>query len=92
MKRADLAGVIASRCGLKPAEAERVLDVALKAIVETVAKGESVRLQPYLHFQVQEVKAMRRRNPRTGETFEVPAGTRLKIVAGKRLADAMSQE
>lgn len=91
MKRTDLASAVASECGLKLAEAERVLDVALRVIAETIAKGESVRLQPYLHFQVREVRAMRRRNPKTGETFEVPAGRRLKIVAGKRLAEALPE-
>lgn len=89
MNRLDLSAAVAARCGLRNSEVDQVLETALKIIVERVAAGESVKLQPYFHIQLRETKETRRRNPKTGATFVAPAGKRLKIVPGKRLSDAV---
>ncbi len=74
MTKADLveqvAGVIGQRvtkrdCGL-------VADAFLDAVQDTLARGDHIEIRGFGTFKVRHRKARTARNPRTGETVEVP--------------------
>ena len=75
MNRIELVETIATKHSLSKAEAGRVLDTILDAIVGTVKKGDTVSLVGFGSFK-QVARAAR-----TG--FNPQAGTKIKIAAAK---------
>lgn len=49
--------------------------------------GYSLRLHELATFTVKAVPARKRKNPRTGEIFEVPAGTTIKVKLAKAIRE-----
>ncbi len=59
-------------------------------ITESLKKGEEVRLVGFGTFNVSNRAATEGRNPRTGETIQIPASKQPKFKAGKGLKDAVN--
>ena len=51
---------------------EKVVEIILKEIKETLKRGEGVELRNFGTFRVNIQKASIRRNPKTGEKISVP--------------------
>jgi DNA-binding protein HU-beta len=71
------------------AGAEKVVDVLIDSIISTLKKGEDVSIAGLGIFTVKERAARTARNPRTGETVQVPAMSVPKFKAAKALKDAV---
>lgn len=71
------------------AEAARAVDGVFDAIVAALKKGEEVKIAGFGTFRVKMAKARTARNPRTGETVQVPASKKPRFSAGKALKDAV---
>jgi DNA-binding protein HU-beta len=73
--------------------AKKAANVALDTFVESVTtalkKGERVALVGFGTFSVAKRKARTARNPRTGETIQVPARKAAKFKAGRELKQAI---
>ena len=89
MTKADLVGKIAEKTGLTKANAERALNAFIEAIEETLVGEGKITLTGFGTFMVDERKARTGRNPRTGETIEIPAGKRVKVSVGSKLKAAV---
>jgi len=59
------------------------------AITDALARGERLILVGFGTFRVIKRKARRGRNPRTGETIQMPAKKVAKFVPGKGLREAV---
>ena len=70
---------------LTHAEVERVVNVILGRMTETLSDGGRVELRGFGAFSVRSRPARTGRNPRTGETVEVPAKAVPFFKAGKEL-------
>jgi len=70
-------------------QAEQAVDVMINSIVDTLKKGEEVSIAGIGIFSVKQRAAREARNPRTGESIQVPAMKVPKFRAAKALKDAV---
>jgi DNA-binding protein HU-beta len=71
------------------ASAENAVDTMIGAIINTLKKGEEVSIAGLGIFSTKNRAARTARNPRTGETVQVPAMNVPKFRAAKALKDAV---
>lgn len=90
MNKNDLIAHVASSAGLSKADAGRAVDAVFDGISSSLAGGNEVRLVGFGTFSVGHRKATTGKNPRTGETIQIPASNRAKFKAGKALKDAIN--
>jgi DNA-binding protein HU-beta len=86
----DLVESVAKAAGLSKADAAKAVDSVLDQITGSLAKGDEVRLVGFGTFSVANRAASQGRNPRTGETINIPASKQPKFKAGKALKDAVN--
>ncbi|WP_278235625.1 HU family DNA-binding protein [Isoptericola sp. AK164] len=82
MNKSELAAAVAERTESTPTEARRQVDAVLDSIVESVSAGERVSLLGFGTFTGAERPARTARNPRTGDTIDVPAAVVPRFRAG----------
>jgi len=85
MNQKQLAGKIAKETDLTKAEAEKVIEIALKHMTEALTKGEKVRLVGFGNFLVRTRAGRVGRNPRTGEKIEIGSSKAPAFVPGINL-------
>ena len=90
MNKNDLIAAVAEKTGLTKAQAGEAVDATLDAITGTLKGGGEVRIIGFGNFSVSERAASEGRNPRTGETIQIPASKTPKFKAGKGLKDAVN--
>ena len=90
MNKTDLISTVASKSGLKQAEAATAIDGVLSAIKDALKEGNDVRLVGFGTFSVTERSASEGRNPKTGEKIQIPASKQARFKAGKTLKDALN--
>jgi DNA-binding protein HU-beta len=84
MNKGELVELVAQKAKLpSKAAARRAVETALRAIMEAVARGDSVTLARFGTFRATLRKAGRRFNPRTRQPMDVPAKRVPKFKAGK---------
>ena len=86
MNKNGLIEAAAKKSEVKKANAAKVIDAAIDAIVEAVKKGEGLQLIGFASFALAERPARKAKNPRTGEIVNVPAKKVVKIKPGSRFA------
>lgn len=85
MNKADLINSVAQDTGLTKKDTERAINAFVANIEKALAKGEKVSLVGFGTFEVRPRKARVGRNPRTGETIEIPASKVPAFKPGKAL-------
>ena len=89
LNKTELVAKIAAETGQSQAAVSNVLDGLFAAVSETVAAGGQVAIPGWLSFETATTSARTGRNPRTGETIEIPAGKRVKVSVGSKLKAAV---
>lgn len=89
MNKTELLDAIVEKSGLTKKEAKAALEATLEAVTDSLKKGNAVQLIGFGTFKINERKARTGRNPRTGETIEIPAAKLPAFVAGKALKEAV---
>lgn len=90
MNKNDLVAAVADSAGLSKADASSAVDAVFDSITSSLQGGGEVRLVGFGTFSVANRKASTGRNPRTGETIQIPASKQPKFKAGKGLKDAVN--
>jgi DNA-binding protein HU-beta len=90
MNKSDLIGKVAESAGLSRQDAAKAVEAAIDSIVETLKRGEDVRLVGFGTFQVVKRAAGVGRNLRTGEAIKIPESKTPKFRAGQVLKDAIN--
>jgi DNA-binding protein HU-beta len=90
LNKSELVSAIAAKSELTKAQAEDALNAFQEVLVESLAKGEAVKLTGLLSVERVERAARTGRNPRTGEEIQIPAGFGVKVSAGSVLKKAVS--
>lgn len=86
MLRSELVAKLTDKHPHLPAQdMERIVAIILDEIAEALARGDRVELRGFGAFSVRHREARRGRNPRTGETVDVPAKSVPFFKAGKEL-------
>ena len=75
MTKAELVDQVADAVGpsVTKRECRLMVDAFLNALKEALARGDGIELRGFGTFKVRHRKARTGRNPRTGETVEVPS-------------------
>ena len=90
MKKSDIAGRLVDRIGLSRSGAGNAVDAVFEAVGEALANGEEVRIVGFGTFTTKSRPARTGRNPRTGESLEIPASAAPAFKPGKVLKDAVN--
>jgi len=91
VNRTELVAQIAERAELNKTQADAALSALQDVLIESVSKGESVRITGLFAVERTERAARTGRNPRTGEEIQIPAGYGVKITAGSTLKNAVKK-
>ena len=86
--RADLSEALHQEVGLSRQECSGLVERVLDMIVETLEKGETVKLSGFGVFQVRSKRARMGRNPKTGE----PAAIHPRRVISFRASQIMKSK
>ena len=89
MNKQALIEMVHGKLGGTKVQAEEVVDGIIDAITSTLKKGDEVSIAGLGIFSVKDRAARTARNPKTGETVQVPATKVPKFRAAKALKDAV---
>lgn len=90
MNKNDLVALVADAASLTKTDATKAVEAVFDGIIDSLKKGDEVRLVGFGTFAVAERAASEGRNPRTGEKIAIPASKQPKFKPGKNLKDALN--
>jgi len=99
MTKADIVDYIVSQLNGSEGKKELVLnkkrvgeivDLMFDAMVESVKKGEDIKISGFGNFLIQEKKARPGRNPKTGESITIAARRALTFRSSQLLKNALN--
>ncbi|WP_443971387.1 HU family DNA-binding protein [Sphingobium sp. CR28] len=90
MNNADLAEKIATAHDVSKADARKLVDGVLAAIVDAAAAGEEVSLSGFGKFKVKASPAREGRNPATGAAMTIAASKKLGFAPAKAVKDRLN--
>ncbi|KAM3091693.1 HU family DNA-binding protein [Phormidesmis sp. 146-35] len=90
MNKGELVDAIAQKADVTKKEADAILSAMLDTILETVATGDKVSLVGFGNFEVRDRQAREGRNPKTGETMQIPATRVPAFSAGKSFKERVA--
>ncbi|HMA76996.1 MAG TPA: HU family DNA-binding protein [Candidatus Krumholzibacteriaceae bacterium] len=88
MTKADIVEEIAESTDLNKKEAFVVVDLIIENIKKALSEGDKIELRGFGSFKVKMRKQRKARNPRTGETVDVPA----KLVPFFKVSKALKEK
>ena len=90
MNKADLVNSLSENTGLTKTKSNEVIDVIVSTISEALRSGDKVTLVGFGTFTTTQRDARKGRNPKTGETIEIPAKRVAKFKAGTELTKSVN--
>ncbi len=88
MNKAELVADIADEAGVSKTDADAVVSAMFDIVAKKVRQNQKVQIPGWITFEQANTKARTGRNPQTGATIQIPAGTKVKITAGSKLKAA----
>ena len=89
MNKTDLINQIAESADISKKAAGDALQGFMKAVTDTMVKGDKLQLIGFGTFSVADRSARTCRNPQTGESMQIPAKKVVKFKVGSKLAEAV---
>ncbi len=90
MTKAELVNQVAQTVNISRSEADTIVTEVLDSIVQSLRGGDSVEFRGFGSFRIRTRPARLGRNPKSGETVEVPSKTIPFFKAAKQLRDAVA--
>jgi integration host factor subunit beta len=90
MTKADLVEEVANAVDVPKKNAEVIVKTVFKCVTQALHRGENIELRGFGSFRLRDRKARIGRNPKTGETVNVPAKKVPYFKAGKELKDLIN--
>ena len=90
MNKDDLISKVASSIGISKSEAAKSVDAVFSSITNSLKEGNEVRLVGFGTFLITNRAATIGRNPRTGESIQIPAKKVPKFRPGKSLKETVN--
>ena len=90
MNKNELISAVSNSASLSKADASKAVGSVIDNITGSLRVGHEVRLVGFGTFSVAQRKATTGRNPRTGQTIQIPARKQAKFKAGKALKEAVN--
>ncbi|MCI7551513.1 MAG: HU family DNA-binding protein [Actinomycetaceae bacterium] len=91
LNRTELIAKISEEAGITKTDADKAISALQSVLVDSLSKGEAVKITGLMSVERSERAARKGRNPRTGEEIEIPAGYGVKITAGSTLKKAVAK-
>lgn len=92
MKKSDLIEKVSEKIEyLTKKQVETIVDMIFEHMKEKLLKGEKIELRGFGNFKVKARNARIARNPKTGETVEVPPRKSIHFKMSKALKDAINK-
>ena len=89
MTKAELVDQVATTVQLPKHKTESVLTQFLQGIMEALQAGDKVELRGFGRFRLRHRQAREGRNPRTGNTVQIPAKAIPSFTAGKAFQETV---
>lgn len=89
MTKHEFVKAIAQKMESTQKNAEKALDAIIDVIVDTLAKGEEIKLVGFGSFEIKERAERLGRNPQTGEEVKIPAKKVPVFKFGKQIKDVV---
>ena len=90
MTKKELIAAIAERTDLTQVQSESALNAMTDIIADTMKDGDKVFITSFGTFEPRERAARKGRNPRTGETIDIPASINPAFKASKKLKEHLN--
>ena len=90
MNKGEFVKHIANKNNITQDEATNMIDMFTSSVTSALSEGNEVSLVGFGNFSVSHRKATTGRNPRTGESIQIPASKRPKFTVGKALKDSVN--
>ena len=90
MNKTDLVNSISEKTGLTKSKTSEVVDAFVSSITESLKNAEKVTLVGFGTFATIKKEARKGRNPKTGESIEIPSKTVAKFKAGSELSKSVN--
>ncbi len=88
MNKGQLVEEVAKQTSTKK-EAQDLVEGIIGTIKGNLSKGDDVAISGFGTFKVKQTKARMGRNPKTGETIQIPAKRKISFKAAKDLKDSL---
>ena len=92
MNKKELVEVVSSKAEITKAEAAKVINATLDAIVDGLVKDGKVIVPGFGSFETRQRSARSGRNPRTGETIKIKAAKVPAFKPGKGMKEAVAKK
>lgn len=93
MTRSALIEKVSERVeGLTLKQTEIVVETVFESIKEALQRGEKIEIRGFGNFRLKERLPRKARNPKTGESVDVPQKKAVRFKAGKALREALNAE
>ncbi|MDD3392362.1 MAG: HU family DNA-binding protein [Bacilli bacterium] len=90
MTKTDLVSFIAEETGLTKTDAAKALEATMKGITKGLKEDGKVALTGFATFTAKQKPAKEGRNPKTGETVQIPARVAATVKVGSKLKEALN--
>jgi DNA-binding protein HU-beta len=90
VNNADLAETLVANHAMTKADARKVVDDLMSAIIAAASKGDEVSLAGFGKFKVKDSPAREGRDPSTGGAIQIAASKKLTFVPAKAVKDALN--
>ena len=92
MTKAELVEKVADKIQLTKKQTETVVNILLNSITEALSEGDKVELRGFGSFRIRKRNPREGRNPKTGDTVQIPAKRVPFFKAGKDLREMVDDQ
>jgi integration host factor subunit beta len=92
MTKAELVDKVANKINLTKKETEGIVSIIFQSITDSLTEGDKVELRGFGSFRIRERSARVGRNPKSGESVDVPAKKVPFFKAGKELREIVDEK
>ena len=92
MTKAELVEKVADKIQLTKKQTEAVVNILLNCITEALSEGDKVELRGFGSFRIRNRNPREGRNPKTGDTVQIPAKRVPFFKAGKELREMVDDQ
>lgn len=90
MNKLQLTEAVAAKAGISKKAAAEAVSAVLDVIADALAAGDDIKITGFGSFEVKDRAAREGRNPKTGETVQIPASKYVSFSAGSTLKDKVN--
>jgi len=92
MTKVELVEKVAEKIQLTKKQTEAVVNIMLTCITEALSEGDKVELRGFGSFRIRNRNPREGRNPKTGDTVQIPAKRVPFFKAGKELREMVDDQ